>query len=194
MIMLNMLNKLEDFNMRISMFISLICKNKQEFSTFEEFQEYSHEKEHPVLSKIHKAFNKGVVLSYSMIKMLKKFYFYMYPVGNIIKSKILPNNDEIPFNIKFLYLNFAMLEEYVERFNIRRINANENEENKWRSDEHFEEIYELSNEIIDLYEWWQWRKRLNIDAGVDDATIRIEEDQKLIRLAKIRHRIWWNVG
>lgn len=194
MVMFRVINKLEDVIIRFQMFVSRICKNKTEFKTFEEFIGYNYENEHPMLSKVHAVLNKGVVVTNWLIKKMRESYFWLFPVGNVIKSDILPNNDEVPFNVKFLYMNFSILEEYVEKYDIRRIESNENEENKWWTDEHFDEIYELSNEIIDLYEWWQDRKLKNIDAGVDDAIMRVEEDQKLIRLAKIRHRIWWNVG
>ena len=86
-----------------------------------------------------------------------------------------------------------MLEGHVQKYHIERINIAEKDDEKWQSYERFEEAFELSNEIIDLFEWWQIRKMRAIDAGVNDVNIRIEEDRMLIRLAKIRHRIWWGI-
>ena len=87
-----------------------------------------------------------------------------------------------------------MLEEFVNRYNIKRINIEDRDDEKWRSDEQFEEYFELSNEVIDLIEWWHGRKTMSIESGLDDVNMRIEEDRMLIRLAKIRHRIYWGIG
>jgi hypothetical protein len=191
---LPLINPLEDLAISLEMFISKICKNKTSFSNYEEIMAFDYSKEHPILSKIFKILWKPVSLLYFASKQLRKFNFLLFPVGNVIKSSILPRNDEVPFNVKFLYLNFEMLKEYVKTYHIERINIADSEDEKWYSDEQFEKAYELSNEVMDLVEWWDGRKQKPIEAGVDDVTMRIEEDQMLIRLAKIRHRIWWSIG
>lgn len=155
---------------------------------------FDYSKEHPILSKIFKILWKPVSLLYFASKQLRKFNFLLFPVGNVIKSSILPRNDEVPFNVKFLYLNFEMLEDFVSRYHVKRINIEDRDDEKWRSDEQFEEYFELSNEVIDLIKWWHGRKTMSIESGVDDVTMRIEEDQMLIRLSKIRHRIYWGIG
>lgn len=190
---LPLIDPIEDLAISLEMFISNICKNKISFSSYEEFLDFNYEKQHPILSKIWKILWQPVSFLYWTYKQLRNFNFLLFPVGNVVKSSTLPRNDEISFNIKFLYINFEMLEEYVNKYHIKRVNLGDSN-NKWYSDEKFEEIYELSNEIMDLFEWWRHRKGMDIDAGADDATMRIEEDQMLIRLAKIRHRIWWDIG
>lgn len=193
MTILPIINPIEDLAISLEMFISNICKNKMSFLTYEEFRDFDYEKEHPILSKIYKILWQPVSFLYWTHKQLRNFNFFLFPVGNVVKSSILPQNDEVPFNIKFLYMNFEMLEEYVNNYRIKRIKPDDSDD-RWYSDEQFDEAYELSNEVMDLFEWWESRKTMDIDAGADDATMRIEEDQMLIRLAKIRHRIWWGVG
>lgn len=191
---LPLINPLEDIAITLEMFISKICKNKTSFSTYEESRDFDYQKEHPILSKIYKILWKPVFMLHRAYRALRSFNFIMFPVGNVTKSQILPRNDEVPFNIKFLYMNFEMLENYVNNYRIKRINISDSEDEKWYSDEQFDEAFELSNEVMDLVEWWDGRKQKPIEAGVDDVTMRIEEDQMLIRLSKIRHRIYWGIG
>ena len=91
------------------------------FLTYEEFRDFDYEKEHPILSKIYKILWQPVSFLYWTHKQLRNFNFFLFPVGNVVKSSILPQNDEVPFNIKFLYMNFEMLEEYVNNYRIKRI-------------------------------------------------------------------------
>jgi hypothetical protein len=101
--------------------------------------------------------------------------------GNILKIKSLSkswcDNDKV-----MLHACFKLLVNCIEKENLLS-----NETFDWK---HSNEVVKEKKELELLYKWWQQRvkKDLKVDS-LNDAQYH-EDNSMLIRLIKIRHRLW----
>ena len=179
---------------RSELFFAYICKHKNTFDSFDEMKDHidNYKKNHPILSKLFKILYKFSKIFYDLYHFLEKVNYFLFPVGNVVKSKLLPN-EQMPFNVKYLYINFKMLEDHVAEYGNYQYTENDwkNKKELWQNRQAFDDVVELSSEIADLLAWWNIRKEKEFYWQEIDVKNRIEEDKMLIRLNKIRHKMYW---